>query len=208
MNNATEEIRKIGNTKNYPGFDAPLQFSPVRPKHKALLTKVIMSSHKELRDFISWAKYVRSWNIHMISSFIDNHINDPLPNQHFIFTIGGEIVGMGSLVAAYTPLDAQIALWVAPNYQGKGIGQSIVNTLTYVAFFVWGFQNLYYEHDANNKNSKKLPQKCGFKYSHSRDLEKHAEGESGLWFSWKMQRPAGLPDAILQGRPIEDFSTP
>ncbi len=156
---------------------------------------------------MGWAKYFRSWNISMISRFIDDHINDPLPNQHFIFIIGDEIVGMGSLVRAYTKQDCQIALWVAHGYQGKGIGKRIVDTLIYIAFNVWGFQVLYYEHDVLNDSSKKLPQKCGFTFSHSRELAKHAEKESGLWMSWYMKRPEGLPDGILQGRPMEDFTT-
>lgn len=141
-----------------------------------------------------------------ISRFMDDHINDPLPNQHFLFVIGEEVVGMGSLIRAYTPHDAQIALWVTHGYQGKGIGKRIVETLKYVAFNVWGFEVLYYEHDALNEFSKRLPQSCGFTFSHSRDLEKTADQESGLWFSWYMNRPKGLPDAILQGRPMEDFT--
>lgn len=115
---------------------------------------------------------------------------------------------MGSLVEAYTDFDAQVSLWVSYGYQGKGIGTHIVETLKRVAFEVWGFRVLWYEVDATNVSSKKLAQKCGFKFSHSRDLEKTADQESGLWFSWCMYRPEGLPDAILQGRPMEDFTIP
>jgi RimJ/RimL family protein N-acetyltransferase len=84
----------------------------------------------------------------------------------------------------------------------------MVQTLEYVAFNVWGFYTLYYEHDATNESSKQLPQKCGFTFSHTRDIEKSAEQESGLWYSWKKERPEGLPGAIIQGRPIDDFTTP
>ncbi len=208
VSNASQELRNRGNLKNHPSYDHPLVFSPIRPKHKPALVKAIWASHKQLRGYIGWAKYARSWDVKTISRFADDHINDRPPNQHFLFFIGKEIVGMGSLVSCYTPYDCQIALWVTSGHQGKGIGKEIVNTLKHVAFEVWGFHRLYYEHDAYNQQSKKLPQKCGFRYSHSFDQKKDAEEESGFWFSWVMDKPEGLPDGILQGRPIEDFTSP
>ena len=208
MSNATHEIRDKGNRNNFPGFDYPLEFCPMRPKHKPAMIKAVWSSHQQLRGYIGWAKYARSWDAKTISKFVDDHINTPPPSQHFVFLIGKEIVGVGSLVGAYTNHDSQIALWTRTGYQGKGIGKAIVQTLEYVAFNVWGFHTLYYEHDSTNESSKKLPQKCGFTLSHTRNIEKSAENESGYWFSWKKFRPEGLPDAIIQGRPIEDFIVP
>ena len=208
MSNASEEMRNRSNRENFPGFDYPLEFSPIRSKHKAAMIKAVWESHEQLRGYIGWAKYARSWNAKTMSKFVDDHINAPLPNQHFVFLIGSEIVGVASLVWAYTVHDAQIALWTRTGYQGKGIGKAMVKTLEYIAFNVWGFHTLYYEHDATNESSKKLPQKCGFTYSHTRDIEKSADLESGLWFSWKKERPEGLPDAIIQGRSIDDYTTP
>ena len=208
VDNPNDYFRREGSSNNFPGFDHPLTFCPIRPKHKPAMIKAVWKSHQHLRGFIGWAKYARSWDIKAVSRFIDDHINDPLPNQHFVFFIGDEIVGMGSLIRCYTPLDAQIALWVTAGFEGRGIGKKIVDTLIHLAFRVWGYEILYYEHDANNASSKKLPQKCGFKFSHTKDLEKTAELESGFWISWYMNRPNGLPEAIIQGRPIEDFTTP
>jgi RimJ/RimL family protein N-acetyltransferase len=208
VSNASEEMRNKGNRNNFPGFDHPLEFCPMRPKHKPAMIKAVWSSHQQLRGYIGWAKYARSWDAKTISKFVDDHINTPPPSQHFVFLIGKEIVGVGSLVNAYTAHDSQIALWVAKGYQGKGIGKAIVQTLEDVAFNVWGFYTLYYEHDAYNQSSKKLPQKCGFRYSHSFDQKKEAERDSGLWFSWVKDRPEGLPDGILQGRPSEDYTKP
>jgi RimJ/RimL family protein N-acetyltransferase len=208
MDNPSERLRRRGNPNNYPGFDHPLTFAPIGNHHREAVIKALWTSHKELRGFIGWAQYMRSWSTKDFNRFIDNHINARLPDQHFVFMIGKEIVGMGSLLGAYTPQDHQIALWVSSGYQGKGIGQSIVHTLEDVAFNVWGYHTLYYEHDSSNESSKKLPQKCGFKFSHTRNLRRDALKESGLWFSWKKERPDGLPDAIIQGRPIEDFTKP
>ena len=208
MSNATEEMRAKATSGNFPGFNHPLEFCPIRPKHKPALIKAVWASHKHLRGYIGWAKYARSWDAKTISKFVDDHINAPLPDQHFVFIIGKEIVGLGSLIGAYTGHDAQIALWTTHGFQGKGIGKAMVQTLEYVAFNVWGFHTLYYEHDYTNEASKRLPQKCGFKFSHSRDIEKSADQESGFWFSWKKYRPEGIPDAIIQGRPIDDFIIP
>lgn len=208
MDNPSERLRKRGNSNNFPGFSHPLTFAPMGNHHREAVIKALWTSHKDLRGFIGWAQYMRSWSTNDFNRFIDHHINARLPDQHFVFMIGKEIVGVGSLVGAYTPQDHQIALWVTSGYQGKGIGQSIVHTLEDVAFNVWGYHTLYYEHDARNESSKKLPQKCGFKFSHTRNLMIDAEQESGLWFSWKKERPDGLPDAIIQGRPIDDFTKP
>ena len=208
MGNASEELRNNANRNNFPGFDFPLEFSQIRPKHKPEMIKAVWASHKQLRGYIGWAKYVRSWNASTFSKFVDDHIDDQLPNQHFVFLIGKEIVGVGSLIEAYTPKDSQISLWVRTGYQGKGIGKSIVETLEYVAFNVWGFHTLYYEHDYSNEFSKRLPQKCGFTFSHTREIEKSAELESGFWFCWKKERPDDLPNAIIQGRPIDDYTKP
>jgi RimJ/RimL family protein N-acetyltransferase len=207
MSNASAEIRDKGHKDNFPGFNHPLEFSPMRPHHRDEMLKALWDSHKQLRGYIGWAKYLRSWSNDDFYRFIDEHINAPLPDQHFVFKIGKQIVGVGSLVGAYTNQDSQIALWTRTGFQGKGIGQKMVQTLEYVAFNVWGFHTLYYEHDSTNEHSKKLPQKCGFTLSHTRDIEKSAEQESGFWFSWKKERPSKLPDAIIQGRPIEDFIT-
>lgn len=208
VDNPNDYFRNEKAFANYPGFMHPLTWAPIGPKHKPALIKAIWKSHKDLRGFIGWAKYTRSWNVKMASRFADDHINAPPPSQHFLFFIGEDVVGMGSLVPAYTASDSQIALFVTTGYQGQGIGKKIVDTLEEVAFRVWGFSQLFYEHDAYNQYSKKLPAKCGFRYSHSFDQEKEAEQESGFWFSWVKDRPEGLPDGILQGRPIEDFINP
>ncbi len=208
MRNGTQEFRDKAIKQNHPGFNHPLTFAPLQEKHTDLMMAAIWKSHPRLRNFIGWARYVRSWSNNDFSQFVQDHINDDAPNQHYVFMIGDEMVGLGSLLYAYDNYSVQVALWTVTGFEGKGIGKAIVDTLTYIAFNVWGYPVLYYEHDAQNSSSKKLPQKCGFKFSHSKNVEKFASQESGLWFSWKKERPKGLPDGIFQGRPIEEFTTP
>ena len=208
MSNASEEMRNRGNHDNFPGFDYPLYVSPMRPHHKPAMIKALWASHKELRGWVGWGKYLRSWNLRNINSFLNDHIYPVPPNQHFVFLINNEVVGMGSLIQSFTPISAQIALWTTAGYQGKGIGAAIVNTLEDIAWNTWGYLVLWYQCDSQNEPSKHLAQKCGFKFSHTKNMEKDAENESGYWFSFKKHRPEGLPPGIIQGRPIEDFTTP
>jgi RimJ/RimL family protein N-acetyltransferase len=208
MANTLDTFKTEASQQNFPGFDYPLTFCPMLKKHKPEVIRAVWKSHKHLRGFIGWAKYARSWNGQTIGKFVDDHINDPLPNQHFIFRIGSEVVGVGSLVKSYTQTDCQIALWVTAGYQGKGIGKQILNTLEAVAFEIWGFTRFFFENDARNESSKKLPQKCGFAFSHTFDTKKNAQGESGFWMSWVKYRPNDLPPGILQGRDIDDFTNP
>ena len=208
MNNASAEIRENGKKENHPGFNYPITFARLQKKHTDLMMAAIWKSHPRLRNYMGWAKYVRSWNNNDFTQFIHDHVNDDFPNQHYIFMIGNEMVGLGSLVFAYNDLDIQIALWTTSGFEGKGIGKAIVDTLTYIAFNVWGYPVVYYEHDAQNTFSSRLPSKCGFIFSHTREIDRHADRESGFWMSWKKLRPQGLPDAIFQGRPIEEFIVP
>ena len=62
MSNASEEMRDKGKRENFPGFDYPLEFCPMRPKHKPAMMKAVWSSHQQLRGYIGWAKYARSWD--------------------------------------------------------------------------------------------------------------------------------------------------
>lgn len=208
MTNASNELRQRGVSDNYPGFEHPLTFCPIRARDKPAIMKALWSSHKDLREYFHWAMAVRSWNSKDMSKFIDQLIYDPLPNQHFAFFIGEEVVGVGSLVDCYTYEDKQIALWTNSKYHGMGIGTRIVDTLTDIAFRVWGFRILYYEHDSANDSSKRLPQKCGFLFSHTLEKRKSAMKETGLWYSWYKYRPKDLPDGILQGKPIDHFTNP
>lgn len=71
MTNASIELRERGVTDNYPGFEHPLTFCPIRSKHKPAIMKALWSSHKDLREYFHWAMAVRSWNGKDMSKFID-----------------------------------------------------------------------------------------------------------------------------------------
>jgi RimJ/RimL family protein N-acetyltransferase len=190
---------------NHPGFDYPLTYRRIRPSDTLALSHVIRKSHKHLRGYIGWAQYAGKWDFKQIQTFVNQHVNDEFPREHFLFDIGEHIVGMGSLAPMPHLLDIQIALWVAEGFHGHGIGSRIASTLEMYAFEVAGYSHLYYQHDASNEASKRLPQKLGYTFSHTFDERINAKEETGFWFSWVKDRPDDLPPGILQGADIEQF---
>ena len=160
---------------NHPGFSYPLTHRRIRPSDTLILAQVIRKSHKHLRGYIGWAQYAGKWDFKQIQIFVNDHVNAEHPREHFLFFIGNQMVGMGSLAPMPHPLDIQIVLWVAEGFHGHGIGSRIAATMEWYAFEMCGYAHLYYQHDASNESSKRLPQKLGFTFSHTFDDEIHAQ---------------------------------
>jgi RimJ/RimL family protein N-acetyltransferase len=182
---------------NWPGYDYPLACRVIREGDQKVLYPVMKRSAEKLKGFIAWGKYVPSWDFKTVSQFVKDHVNDPPPRFHLIFSIGKEVVGFGSLAPMEYEKDVQVALWVAKGHERMGIGSWIVSVLEFYAFEVFGYHHLFYQHDAMNRASGKLPAKHGFTFSHSFDTPKTAMNESGLWMSWVKTRPAELPPGFI-----------
>jgi len=198
-----EERKRL--SSNHEGFNYPLTHRRIRPNDTLALSKVLKHSAQHLSGYIEWAQYAKHWSFRQVQLFVNQHVKDEFPREHFLFFIGDEIVGMGSLAPMPHPLDIQISLWVAHGFHGHGIGPRIASTIEWYAFEVYGYAHLYYQHDATNESSKRLPQKLGYRFSHSFDTKVSASNESGFWYSWKKDRPEDLPIGILQGADIEAF---
>lgn len=190
---------------NHPGFDYPLMHRWIKKSDTLEMARVIRSSAHHLKGFISWAKYANTWDFKQIQRFVNDHADPEPPRMHLVFLLGKRIVGMGSLAPMDKMNEVQIALWVAEGFHGKGIGTRIARTMEMYAFEVWGYSKLYYQCDASNEQSKRLPQKLGFRYSHTFNEEITAQNESGFWFSFVKEPPDDLPPAILQGADIQPF---
>ena len=182
---------------NWPGYDFPLACRLIQDGDAQYLFPVMKRSAKSLSGYIGWAKYAPGWDFKTVAAFVRDHVESPLPRWHLIFTIGKEVVGFGSIAPIDHPRDVQVALWVGLGHEGKGIGKWIVTVLEWYAFQVFGYDQLYYQHDATNRKSGVLPKKLGFTYSHSFETEKEAKKESGFWFSWVKERPEGLPPGLI-----------
>jgi RimJ/RimL family protein N-acetyltransferase len=194
MNESSEEFESVPNWGNY---DYPLACRVLKETDAPILYPAMKKSAKDLRGYIGWAKYAPSWKIDTVQKFVLDHVNSDFPRFHLIFTIGYEVVGFGSLAPVDRSRSVQVALWVTSGHQGKGIGSWIVQVLEWYAFHVFGYDFVYYQHDATNRKSGAIPKKLGYKYSHTFDEEISAMSESGFWISHKKRRPEGLPAGAI-----------
>lgn len=200
------ELELRGNPVNYPGFNAPLEFRPIKLTDSAMLTPVLKASAKSIRGYLGQFQHADLWDMRDAKKFVARCVNDEFPSMHYLFLIGGKPVGIGSLhqYGDY-PIDVQIVLSVfGSEYQGRGIGTAIGQALKKVAFEVWGFRSFWWLVDATNRPSIATAQKVGLTWNHNwRDEVKHAQDESGLWMAFMEERPEGLAPGILQGNDIE-----
>ena len=157
----------------FPGYEYPLACRELRSTDAQHLFRVMKRSAKHLKGYIGWAKYAPSWDYKTVQQFVNDHVNDVFPRFHLIFTIGKVVVGFGSLAPMSDPRSVQVALWTALGHERRGIGKWIVTVLEWYAFHVYGFDKVYYQHDATNRKSGKLPPALGYRFDHSFDDEVH-----------------------------------
>lgn len=190
MSEFKEEFESVPNWGNY---DYPLACRVLKETDAPILYPAMKKSASDLKGYIGWAKYAPSWNMKTVQKFVLDHVNSEFPRFHLIFTIGDEVVGFGSLAPVNRDRSVQVALWVTSGHHGGGIGSWIVQVLEWYAFHVFGYDYVYYQHDATNRKSGAIPKKLGYKFSHTFDEEIGAMAESGFWISHKKKRPEGLP---------------
>jgi RimJ/RimL family protein N-acetyltransferase len=191
---------------NWGGYEYPLACRMLKQTDAYYLYPVMKKSALNLSPFIGWAQYATGWNYKQVTRFVRDHIKSEFPRFHLIFTIGYEVVGFGSLAPMPHYRDIQVALWVAPKHQNRGIGNWIVQVLEWYAFNVFGYDNVYYQCDSQNILSAKIPQKRNYALSHTFDDEKDGTLASGFWFSFKKKRPEGLPAGAIDTGTLENWS--
>jgi RimJ/RimL family protein N-acetyltransferase len=191
---------------NWAGYDYPLACRMLKQTDAFYLYPVMKKSALNLSAFVEWGKYASGWNYKQVTRFVRDHVKSDFPRFHLIFTIGYEVVGFGSLAPMPFNRDIQVALWVAKDHQGRGIGDWIVNVLEWYAFHVFGYDHVYYQYDALNLKSGKIPKRRGYTFSHSYDDEKDGALASGFWFSYKLKRPDGLPPGAIDTGTLENWT--
>ncbi len=191
-----EEV-EIQEAPNWPGYDYPLSFRFLKVTDAAILYPVMKRSGNAVKGYIEWGGDVASWSMKDLAKWVRACANDELPRCHFLFSIGTDVVGIGSLAPFGHPRDVQVALWVAKGHQGKRIGKWICTILEFYAFNVFGYDQLFYNHDSSNRSSGKLPVTLGFELVGTFDDKKHAQSETGYWYSWKKVRPGDLPPGAI-----------
>jgi len=190
---------------NWAGYEYPLAFRFLKETDAAILYPVMKRSGNAVKGYIEWGSDVASWSMNDLAKWVRACANDDLPRCHFLFSIGTEVVGIGSLAPFKHPRDVQVALWVAKGHQGKGIGKWICTILEFYAFNVFGYDQLFYNHDSSNRSSGKLPPSLGFEWVGTFDDDKHAQNETGYWYSWKKSRPEDLPPGFIETGEFGDW---
>jgi RimJ/RimL family protein N-acetyltransferase len=185
---------------NWPGYQYPLAFRFLQSSDAVHLYSVMKNNAKHLRGYVGWAKYSSSWNFDTVQKFVDDHVNSEWPRFHLIFTIGKKVVGFGSIAPMNHPRDVQVALWVDRKHGRRGLGPWIVTVLEWYAFNVFGFDNVYYQHDVTNRKSGAIPKKLGYTFSHTFEEVIDGTKESGIWISYVKAKPKKIhPGAIDTG---------
>jgi ribosomal-protein-serine acetyltransferase len=203
--NSPEEEFELYPVPDWPGYDYPLACRVLKKSDSKVLYPVMKANAAHLKGYIGWAKYAPSWDFKAVQQFVNDHVDAEWPRFHLIFSIGKKVVGFGSLAPMGNPREIQVALWVAQEFEGKGIGKWIVTVLEWYAFHVFGYDVLCYQHDASNVKSGRLPSKLGFSFSHSFDEEKSATKETGLWYSWRKEKPKDIPPGAIDTGSLDNW---
>jgi ribosomal-protein-serine acetyltransferase len=182
---------------NWPGYDYPLACRVIKATDAPLLYPVMKKSSNHLRAYVGWAKYSPSWDMKDVQKFVRDHVNSEWPRFHLIFSIGYEVVAFGSLAPVDRERSVQVALWTAADHTQKGIGSWVVQVLEWYAYYIFGFDAVYYQVDYSNRKSASLPKKLGYKFSHTFEDEVHAKDETGFWFSFKKEKPNDVPPGFI-----------
>jgi RimJ/RimL family protein N-acetyltransferase len=209
-NNEEIELKFRSSQANYPGYSARLEFRPLKITDTQLLSPIFKKEAKSVRTFLGSYQNADKWDFSDSQKFVSHMVNaEKFPSMHYLFLIGKEVVGIGSLEPYRSnPRDVQVVLAVFGHHQGKGIGQSIAATLKAVAFEVWGFDKLMWINDVNNQASSKVAQSLSLILEDSyEDNFLYGDKGTGLWYRWGVVRPVGLPPGILQGANLEYWST-
>ncbi len=203
--NSLREEFEFYQLPDWPGHDYPLVCRLLVKTDSKVLYPVMKGNAEHLKGYIGWAKYAPSWDFNTVQRFVTDHVSQEWPRFHLIFSIGYQVVGFGSLAPMPNPREIQVALWVAKEFEGKGIGRWIVTQLEWYAFYVFGYDAVYYQHDASNRKSGRLPPKLGYDFSHSFDEEITATKETGFWYSWKKKKPEGIPPGAIDTGTLENW---
>lgn len=200
MSNQFELERQFrGDAPNFPGFDAPIEFRPLKNSDTVLLAPILKRYGNQLSDFLADYTFAANWDFRNANNYVRGLLDEPFPRFSYLFLIGKQIVGM-----AYTGewgnsvYDTQIVLWVHPKHQGKRIGNSIGHTIRKVMLEIWGMNSFNWIVAETNTPSIKVAESLGLELAEKFIGEIHAKGETGEWRRYVQYRDESTK-GILQG---------
>lgn len=200
MSNQFElELEFKGNRPNYPGYDYPLEFRPLKISDTVLLTPILKKHGKQLSEYLADYTFADHWDFRNANNYVRGLLNEPFPRYSYLFLIGKQIVGM-----AYTGeygqsiYDSQIVLWVHPKHQGKRIGHAIGHTMRKVMLEIWGMDSFNWVVAETNTPSIKTAESLGLELAEKFLGDTHSKGETGEWRRYVQYRDESVK-GILQG---------
>ena len=161
-----------------------LEIQRLKPEHCLSLQRAMNKGSDHIAGYFAWAENAQLWNTKSALFWIQVQLKEQLPSEHFVFLLGKDLVGMGSLRPFGHPRHVQMAYWVAKGYLHQGIGESIARTIESMALNHRPYQYVYINHDSNNRASGAIPQRLGYQLLDTFNTEVSAKLESGFWFSW------------------------
>ena len=200
MSNQFELERQFrGDAPNFPGFDAPIEFRPLKNSDTVLLAPILKKYGNQLSEFLADYTFAANWDFRNANNYVRGLLDESFPRFSYLFLIGKQIVGM-----AYTGewgnsvYDSQIVLWVHPKHQGKRIGNSIGHTIRKVMLEIWGMNSFNWIVAETNTPSIKVAEALGLELAEKFMGEIHAKGETGEWRRYVQYRDESMK-GILQG---------
>jgi RimJ/RimL family protein N-acetyltransferase len=190
----------------FPGFDHRLEFHHLSLRDSLKLTRALQASQEHLDSYLPFFDQREGKTVPKVQRWIFEMLEESFPAQHFVFTIGNELVGFSSILPISKNLrEVQLRYLVFEGFTGRGIATAMARTLELYSFNVWGFDRIYIEMDSGNRASINVAQKLGYELGGTKDVSKLGSKGTGFWYSFVKERPEVIPDGVLQGRPIEDF---
>lgn len=138
----------------------------------------------EERDAESLYKYAKDENVGPSAGWLPHtsvkHSTEVIQNilsapETYALVIKGttEVVGSVSIMGCnnstieLTETEAEIGCWLGVPYWGQGLIPEAVNRLLERCFIDLGYEKVWYGYFDGNTKSKRVAEKCGFKYSHA-----------------------------------------
>jgi RimJ/RimL family protein N-acetyltransferase len=200
MSNQFELERQFrGDAPNFPGFDAPIEFRPLKNSDTVLLAPILKKYGYQLSEFLADYTFAASWDFRNANNYVTGLLDEPFPRFSYLFLIGNQIVGMAHTGEwGNSVYDTQIVLWVHPKHQGKRIGNTIGHTIRKVMLEIWGMNSFNWIVAETNTPSIKVAESLGLELEQKFIGEIHAKGETGEWRRYVQYRDESMR-GILQG---------
>ena len=80
VNENNEEEQQV--IENWGDYNYPLACRVLKETDAPILYPAMKKSASRLSGFISWAKYVPSWDIKVVQKFVLDHVNSDFPRFH------------------------------------------------------------------------------------------------------------------------------